>query len=96
VALWYFFRKDRNQKLILQKFADKCSEGFTNHLRWQTHTNLFRNDFIDKVTGRSLYDLVGYEKNKELMTDLFLMIYKQESVDTIIKDFTRDQIGNYL
>ena len=39
---------------------------------------------------------MGYEKNKELMTDLFLMIYKQESVDTIIKDFTRDQIGNYL
>ena len=30
------------------------------------------------------------------MTDIFLMIYKDKPVDTIIKDFTRDQIADYL
>jgi hypothetical protein len=30
------------------------------------------------------------------MTDLFLQIYQQNEVDTIIKDFTRDVIADYL
>ncbi len=39
---------------------------------------------------------MGFEVNKKLMTDLFLMIYRQQPVDTVIKDFTRDVIADYL
>jgi hypothetical protein len=60
------------------------------------HTNLFRNDYMDVVTGRSLVWLLKFDANKTLMTDLFLLIYKQKEVDTVIKDFTRDVIADYL
>jgi len=71
-----YARKDSNGELLTSKVVRFIDEAFTDHLRWQTHTNLFRNDFLDKVTGRSLFWLMGFEVNKKLMTDLFLMIYR--------------------
>ena len=54
-------RKDRHRELLTVKVVRLIDEAFTDHLRWQTHTNLFRNDFLDKVTGRSLFWLMGFE-----------------------------------
>ena len=78
------------------KLSRNVDSAFVDHLKWQTHTNLFRNNYIDLVTGRSLIWLLGFEQNKKLMTDLFLLIYKQQEVDTVIKDFTGDVIADYL
>lgn len=48
VLLYFKYgRKDSNGELLFKKIARIIDEGFTDHLRWQTHTNLFRNEFID-------------------------------------------------
>ena len=65
-------------------------------LKWQMHTNLFSNTFMDDVTARSLVTLVHMDSIKVLMTNLFLLIYKQKPVVDVIEDFTRDQIADYL
>jgi len=60
------------------------------------HTNLFSNKIMDDITARSLVWLVHQEHVKKLMTDLFLMIYKNRDVEVIIQNFLRDVISDYL
>jgi len=45
-------------------------------LKWQMHTNLFRNPVMDDITANSLLNLVYMDSVKKLMTDLFLLIYQ--------------------
>lgn len=71
-------------------------KAFTGLLLWLTKTSLFNNRYVDEQTGKSLIWLLGFDANKKLMTDLFLLIYKDKATDTIIKDFTRDVISDYL
>ena len=97
MVYWLAFRRDPATGFpVLWQLRTTLDEAFTEHLKWQTHTNLFQNDFIDKVTGESLIALMQMDENKKLMTDLFLMLYKQEHVDKVIKDFLRDVIADYL
>lgn len=79
-----------------QRLAVAIDEGFRENMKWQMHTNLFRNPYIDDVTADSLLSLVHMQQTKNLMTDLFLLIYKQQYVDNLIKDFLRDTISDYL
>ena len=60
------------------------------------HTNLFQNKMIDDVSARSLLWLVGQDHVKKLMTDLFLMIYRNRDIEVIIQNFLRDIISDYL
>jgi hypothetical protein len=97
LVYWLSFRRDPQTGYpVLWQLRTSLDEVFTEHLKWQTHTNLFQNAFIDKVTGESLIALMKYDANKTLMTDLFLQIYKQEDVDKVIKEFLRDVISDYL
>jgi hypothetical protein len=60
VCYFLGFRKRKGQ-LFLMKVGKSIDRAFVNHLKWQTHTNLFRNNYIDLVTGRSLVWLLGFE-----------------------------------
>ena len=58
----YFVRyRKMNGELLLMKISRVVDDAFVEHLKWQTHTNLFRNKYIDVVTGRSLVWLLGFE-----------------------------------
>jgi hypothetical protein len=77
----YFMTKEGQ---ILHKLQKSADSWFRNMLKWQMHTNLFSNKIMDDITARSLLWLVHQEHVKKLMTDLFLMIYKNRDVEVII------------
>ena len=52
-------------------------------MKWQMHTNLFGNPAMDDITATALVDLVKMDNIKLLMTDLFLLLFTNES-------FTKD------
>jgi len=85
-----------DERHVFQRLMIVIDKWFRKMLKWQMHTNLFRNPVMDDITGTSLLDLVHMESVKKLMTDLFLLIYQQEKVEILIQDFLRDTISDYL
>lgn len=86
----------KDRKHWLAHLVEKADLAFRNMLKWQMHTNLFSNPIMDDITARSLVTLVHMDDIQKLMTDLFLLIYRQKPIQTVIEDFTRDQIADYL
>lgn len=95
---WYLTKKRRDEegKLWIFSFVQALDVLVYDHLKWQMHTNVFQNDYIDLVTGRSLVWLLGFDANKKMMTDIFLSIYQQKETDKVIKSFLEVTIGDYL
>lgn len=77
----YLYCKNRKkfmvveEKHVFQRLVLGLDKWFREMLKWQMHTNLFRNPVMDDITGDSLLNLVHLGSVKKLMTDLFLLIY---------------------
>ena len=56
---------------------------FREFLKYAMADLLFSNKWIDDLTGKALYDLTQVPAYQTLITDLFLLMYKQ-------KGFTQD------
>lgn len=60
------------------------------------HTNLFSNPDMDDITAKALVDLVKMDNIKLLMTDLFLLLFTNESFTADAQKLFQDIIRNYL
>ena len=80
----------------LQYMVDKADQGFRDHLKWQMHTNLFANEFMDDITANSLVDLVHKDHIKVVITDLFLLMYQNKAFEKDTQRLTRNIINDYL
>ena len=60
------------------------------------HDLLFSNPWIDDLTGKALFDLTQVPKYQELITDLFLLMYKQKSFTEDTQSLTKKIIIDYL
>lgn len=57
---------------------------------------LFSNAWIDDLTGKALYDLTQVPEYQTLITDLFLLMYKQRGFVTDTQSLTLSIVNDYL
>ena len=65
-------------------------------MKWLMYDLLFSNKFMDDLTAKALYDLIQVPEYQVLMTDLFLLMYKQKSFVSDTQSLTLRIINDYL
>ena len=70
--------------------------GFRELLKFQMYDNLFSNTWIDNRTGQALWDLTQVPEYQTLITDLFLLMYKQKDFCDDTQGLTLKIVNDYL
>ncbi len=63
---------------MLANYVKKGDKMFREFLKYAMADLLFSNKWIDDLTGKALYDLTQVPAYQTLITDLFLLMYKQK------------------
>ena len=74
----------------------KVDKAFREFLKYAMYHLLFSNSWLDDLTAKALYDLTQVPEYQELITDLFLLMYKQKSFVTDTQSLTERIVKDYL
>ena len=67
---------------------NRVDKIFREFLKYAMAELLFSNAWIDDLTGKALFDLTQVPKYQTLITDLFLLMYKQKSFNEDTQSIT--------
>ena len=80
----------------LEVLWKRFDRGFREFLKFQMYDNLFSNTWIDNRTGQALWDLTQVPQYQVLITDLFLLMYRQRGFQEDTERLTLRIVDDYL
>ena len=80
----------------LEVLWKRFDQGFREFLKFQMYDNLFSNTWIDNRTGKALWDLTQVPRYQVLITDLFLLMYRQQGFCQDTERLTLRIVNDYL